>query len=139
MREREYMREIDLERIAREEKWSEKHADRLLVTKNNIVIVIEETRGRGKKEDIEKILNTINRIANGNVLEKYLNISKSSIEKFIGVIHFYRKPNIPLIKTLGNINNKLKRIHGKKIIITLANCYEELRQKISVLSGASLR
>ncbi|NPA99998.1 MAG: hypothetical protein GXO10_01350 [Crenarchaeota archaeon] len=69
MREREYMREIDLERIAQEEKWSEKHADKLLVVENNVVIIIEETRGRGKKDDIDKILNTINKIINEEILE----------------------------------------------------------------------
>ena len=137
MREREYMREIDLERIAQEEKWSEKHADKLLVVENNVVIIIEETRGREKKDDIDKILNTINKIINEEILEKYVNISKRSVRKFIGIIHFQKRPDIPLIKTIGSINNELRRRRREKIIITLANCYGELRRKIFTLAGSS--
>ncbi|NPA22902.1 MAG: hypothetical protein GXO23_01200 [Crenarchaeota archaeon] len=46
---------------------SEEHADKLLIVEDNVVVIIEETRG--KKEDIDKILNTINKIINEEILE----------------------------------------------------------------------
>ena len=84
---------IDLEKLARDIGWMEKHADYMLIAQDTIAI-IEETKN-AKIDDIRKLEKTIEAIKNGPLK----NHVPTQPTRIIAIIHAERKidPMIPKI------------------------------------------
>ena len=87
---------IDLEELAKKEKWKWRHADYLLVDScRSIVVVVEET-SRAKIDDVEKLSITIEAIRQGRVRQ----LPSSSPSRVVAVIHAERRVDSMIYRLL---------------------------------------
>ena len=107
---------IDLEKLARDIGWMEKHADYILITQDTIAI-IEETK-TAKKDDIEKLEKTIEAIRNGPLKN---HIPTQPTTKIIAIIHAERKVDLMITRLILTHNHKNTIYHK-------ANCNQELKK-----------
>ncbi len=110
------MEVIDLEELARKLRWCEKHADKLVIL-NDVVVVIEET-SRPKMDDIEKLESTIQSLKSG-ALKNYLRINPKRI---IAIVHARRRDSV--------VPKILHRKVMKGVIYLKASCSNDVRSKI---------
>ncbi|MEZ0319764.1 MAG: hypothetical protein ABWK05_07225 [Pyrobaculum sp.] len=59
--------ELDLEKIAEEKGYTGKRADVLCIC-GDVAVIIEETSGRAKREDVRKLLASVEFLKNANML-----------------------------------------------------------------------
>ncbi|RLF21311.1 MAG: hypothetical protein DRN15_11430 [Thermoprotei archaeon] len=112
------LRKIDLEQPAKEMKWTEKHADYLLIVEDTIVIV-EET-SRAKINDIEKLESTIKAILQGPLKKRLRKHLTSTFKRIIAIIHAKRGIDSMIARCL------MARTRRNRIFSS-ASCNQHLR------------
>jgi len=120
--------EINTEKLAKEIKWQEKHADKLWII-NDVVIIIEETRGRAKPDDIDKLDKTIRALLKGS-LRSHIPLPEN-ISKIVAIVHSEGKVDSMVPKLIANKNSEWKRtLTNTGIALLIVHCNKELISKL---------
>jgi len=122
------MIEIDLEKVALELKWFEKHADRLILTKKAI-IVVEETRGRARKDNLDKIANTVRELRGGRLREYLYQHYRDYLPKrrdnvIVGIVHTEKEVDMLVKEYMINLMKIMQ------VACHIVHCGRELQRKI---------
>ncbi|NPA99995.1 MAG: hypothetical protein GXO10_01335 [Crenarchaeota archaeon] len=128
---------IDLEKIANEIGiLQQKHADKLIIIRDT-VIIIEETGNIHTRDDVEKIVNTINELINGR-LREYLSsrVEISNIVHIVGIIHSTGSSKGKSVHYIASVNRELQKRYRSYSIALLspASCDRDLVNKLRKLN-----
>ncbi|NPA22905.1 MAG: hypothetical protein GXO23_01215 [Crenarchaeota archaeon] len=128
---------IDLEKIADEvEIRQEKHADRLIII-GDTVIIIEETGRIHTRDDVEKIINTINELINGKLGEYVASKTRNrDITRIVGIIHSRGSSKGKSVQYIASVNRELQERYRDFSISLLspASCSRDLMNKLRKLN-----